>query len=62
MLRLTEIEHEYQKTKEDIKQMMGDSYIKELTQDVVDTFIKKVYVYKGKKIEIEWNFNRGCMK
>ncbi len=62
MLRLTEIEHEYQKTKEDIEQMMGYSYIKELTQEVVDTFIKKVYVYKGKKIEIEWNFNRGCMK
>lgn len=30
--------------------------MEELTQEVVDAFIKKVYVCKGKRVEIEWNF------
>lgn len=46
--RLTRLESECPKAQD----------IKELTQEAVYTFIKKVYVYKDKRIEIEWNF---CM-
>lgn len=28
-----------------------------LTQDMVDIFIKRIYVYNKNKIEIEWNKN-----
>lgn len=27
-----------------------------LTREAVDTFIKKIYIYKGRKMEIEWSF------
>lgn len=33
------------------------SHIKKLTQEVVATFIKRVYAYKDKRVEIEWNFS-----
>lgn len=39
-----------------MKQIIRYSHIEELTQEVVDTFIKKVYAYKDKRVEIEWNF------
>ena len=55
--RLTRLENEYQKAEEDMKQIIRYSHIEELTQEVVDTFIKKVYAYKDKRVEIEWNFS-----
>lgn len=55
--KLAALESEYRKAKEDMKQIIRYSHIEELTQDVVDTFIKKVYAYKDKRIEIEWNFS-----
>ncbi|MBR4027785.1 MAG: recombinase zinc beta ribbon domain-containing protein, partial [Lachnospiraceae bacterium] len=54
--KLYHLEMEHQKTEEDMKQIIKYSHIEELTQEVVDTFIEKVYVYKGKKVEIEWKF------
>jgi predicted nuclease with TOPRIM domain len=54
--KLAVLESEYQKAEEDMKQIIRYSHIETLTQDVVDTFIKKVYVYKDKRVEIEWNF------
>lgn len=30
---------------------------RKLTLEVVDTFIKSVYAYKDKRVEIEWNFS-----
>ena len=47
---------EYQKAEADMKQIIRYSHIEELTQEVVDTFIRRVYAYKDKRIEIEWNF------
>lgn len=55
-LKLAVLESEYRKAEGDAKQMIRCAHIEELTQDVVDTFIRKVYAYKDKKIEIEWNF------
>ena len=34
--------------------------IEELTQEVVDAFIRRVYAYKDKRIEIAWNFSMDC--
>lgn len=56
-MKLAALESEYQKAEEDMKQIIRYSHIEELTQEIVDTFIKKVYAYKDKRIEIEWNFS-----
>ncbi len=54
--KLMKLEDEYQKIDEDMKQIIRYSHIEKLTQEIVDTFIKRVYVYKGKRVEIEWSF------
>ena len=54
--KLAGLEKEYQKAEEDMKQIIRYTHMEELTQEVVDAFIKRVYVYKGKRVEIEWNF------
>lgn len=56
---LLRLEEEYQKVEEDMKQIIRYSHLEELTQEVVDAFIKKIYVYKDKRVEIEWNFSSG---
>lgn len=55
--KLAALESEYQKAEEDMKQIIRYSHIETLTQDVVDAFIRKVYAYKDKRVEIEWNFS-----
>ena len=55
--KLTRLEDEYQKAEEDMKQIIRFSHLEELTQEVVDTFIRRVYAYKDKRVEIEWNFS-----
>ena len=55
--KLVKLEKEYQSIEADMKQILRYSNIAELTQEVVDTFLKRVYVYKGKRVEIEWNFS-----
>ena len=66
VLKLMRLENEFQRTEEDMKQIIRYLHIEELTQDVVDTFIKKVYAYRDKRIEIEWNFSvdsgTDCLK
>jgi len=56
---LLQLEEEYQKLEEDMKQIIRYSHLEELTQEVVDIFIKRIYVYRDKRVEIEWNFNSG---
>ncbi len=51
--RLTE---EYNRPKQDIKEIIRFSQIEKLTQEAVDVFIKKVIIYRDKRVEIEWNF------
>ena len=55
--KLAALVSEYQKAEEDMKQIIRYSNIETLTQDVVDTFIRKFYAYKDKRVEIEWNFS-----
>ena len=58
--KLSGLESEYQKAETDMKQIIRYSHIEELTQEVVDAFIRRVYAYKDKRIEIEWNFSMDC--
>lgn len=55
--KLERVESEAQNVEEDMKKIIRYSHIETLSQEVVDTFIKKVYVYKSKKVEIEWTFH-----
>lgn len=55
-MKMAALESEYQKAEEDMKLIIRYSHIEELTQEIVDVFIKKVSAYKDKRIEIEWNF------
>lgn len=55
--KLAGLEKEYQKAEKDMKQIIRYSHIEVLTQEVVDNFIKKVYAYRDKRVEIEWNFS-----
>ena len=53
---LEQLQEESRRTEEDMKQVIRYSHLELLTQEVVDTFIKKIYMYKDKRVEIEWNF------
>lgn len=59
-MKFVALESECRKAKEEMQQIIQFFHIEELTQEVVDIFIKRVYVYKDKRIEIEWNFSRDC--
>lgn len=59
-MKLAALESEYRKAEEDMKQIIRFSHIEELTQEVVDTFIRRVYAYKDKRVKIEWNFSMDC--
>lgn len=48
---------EYQMEKEDMKTIIRHLHMDELTTGIVSTFIKKVYIYNKKRIEIEWDFD-----
>lgn len=50
------LQEECRRAEEDMKQVIQYARLESLTQDVVDTFVSKIYVYRGKRIEIEWNF------
>lgn len=53
------LENEIAKGKHDMKQIIRYAHLDELTKEAVDAFIKKITVYKDKRIEIEWNFTEG---
>lgn len=62
--RIQEVETEYSRMveeadrdKQDMKQIIRYSHLETLTQEVVDGFIRRVTVYKDKRVEIEWNFS-----
>lgn len=54
--RLTE---EYHRPKQDMKEIIRFSQMEMLTQEAVDVFIKKVTIYRDKRVEIEWNYAFG---
>lgn len=51
-----ELKEEQEKIDADMKQIIRYSHMEELTQELVDTFIERIYVYKDKRVEIEWKF------
>ncbi len=51
------IEEEADRDKQDMKQIIRHSHLEALTQEVVDAFIRRVTVYKDKRVEIEWDFS-----
>lgn len=53
---LTETEKAYFDNLDDLKQILRYSQVNELSQEVVDTFIHKIRVFKNKAVEIEWAF------
>lgn len=53
---LLKLEVENERLEEDMKQVIRYSHMEKLTQELVDVFIKKIYVYRDKRVEIEWNF------
>ena len=59
---LEQFKGEYRGTEEDMIKTVRASCLKTLTREVADAFIKKIYVYKGKRIEIEWNFREDDRK
>lgn len=58
--KLAVLESEVRNAEADMEQMLRYAPMEELTREVVHAFIRKVTVYKGKRIEIEWNFSMGC--
>ena len=53
------MEEEYRSPKQDMKDIIRFSGLKELTQEAVDVFIKRITVYRDKRVEIEWNYREG---
>lgn len=58
-LALNRLSEEYRRPKQDMKEIIRFSQIERLTQEAVDVFIKKVVIYKDKRVEIEWNYAYG---
>ena len=52
-----QMEEEAGRDKQDMKQIIRYSHLETLTQEVVDVFIRKVTVYKNRRVEIEWSFS-----
>ncbi len=53
---ILKLEEECERLEADMKQVIRYSHMEELTQELADAFVKKIYVYKDKRVEIEWNF------
>lgn len=51
-----QIVEEASQNERDMKLIIRHSHLEELTQEVVDTFIKRVEVYKDRRVEIAWEF------
>lgn len=56
-----QIRKEYEAQKQNMKQIIQYSHIEKLTQELVDVFIKKIYIYKDKRVEIEWNYSEESL-
>lgn len=50
------LKEELERLEADMKQIIRCSHMEELTQELVDTFIERIYVYKDKRVEIKWKF------
>lgn len=48
---------EYRKDYKNLKELLSYSGVVKLTEEVVELFIKKLYLYDGNRVEIQWAFN-----
>ncbi len=55
--KLFKTEDEYISSLDDMKQVLKYGQVDVLTEEVVNTFINKIKVYQGKRVEIEWKFS-----
>lgn len=53
------LKEEYARPKLNMKEIIRFSLMEKLTQEAVDVFIKKVTIYRDKRVEIEWNYADG---
>lgn len=51
-----QVRQEYEGKKQDMRQIIPYCHMEKLTREIADTFIKRIYVYKDKRVEIEWDF------
>lgn len=58
-LKYSRTEEEYCRPKQDMEDIIRFSKMEKLTQEMVDVFIKKVTIYRDKRVEIEWNYAFG---
>lgn len=59
--KLGHLKEEQERLGEDMRQIIRCSHMETLTQELADIFIKKIYVYKDKRVEIEWNFEESSI-
>lgn len=57
--KLCQMKEDQEKLGEDMRQAIRFSHMETLTQEMADIFIKRIYVYKDKRVEIEWNFKEN---
>lgn len=57
--KLSVLDEELERMEADMKQIIRYSHMEKLTRELVDTFIERIYVYKDKRVEIEWKFREG---
>lgn len=50
------VEENNRRIEEDMKQIIRYSHMEELTEELLEAFVKKIHVYKDKSVEIEWTF------
>ena len=62
MGKLTELEKEWRKMEDDMEQVVRYAHVEELTQEVVEVFVRRVYVYRDKRVEVEWAFGDGLKR
>ena len=55
-VKLAQLEEEDKRAEDDMKQIIRHAYMERLTQEVVNAFVKRVRVFKGKRVEVEWKF------
>lgn len=49
------MEEKLQKYATDMKHILRYSHVDELSEEIVEAFIKKIYVYRDKRVKIEWS-------
>lgn len=54
--KFSALEEEQGKLDADMKQVIRYSHMEKFTQDLVYTFIERIYIYKNKRVEIKWKF------